>query len=404
MISFLRHSPWAILIICLILVTFRGLLPRWHFTLSGDFQRVYYPLAKYFAINHNLSHYQGILTYPPGANLFFILIPSTTIQVYEFFLVLINCLLVLILAKVTNHPIMLSLLILASGPIILFRFDVLVLVFLVCSIIAFRQKHFVQSGICLGLATVIKLFPLVLVPYFLLLLRFRKPSHIFAWLFSFLLTIIGVFVCYLWGTSQNWYPTLLKLNVSYNVSVHIESVVATVLTLVTAVTNPGPHGVLFQNDFWTLSPLYFLGHARIFKLFSPLVLGLIYLWVVVTHKQEKRFDVSAALLLTLSLIVSSQLFSPQYVLWPALLFSLLDPSDLQTKFWRSNLVIMTIILICTQLVYPLNYGGLINFYSLGTDVPIFLILVLRNFALIILTARLLLYGPQRANMPLLSPR
>lgn len=372
------------LILAIAIVVYLGFAQKWHFTLSGDLQNYYYPIAKHIFT-------PATLIYPPGANLFFMLLPSVSFDIYQIAFVAANIILVFILAFLTKRPGLLSILVLCAGPIVLFRFDLLVLTLLLFSIVAFQKEKHLLSGFFLGLATMTKLFPAVLLPYFLLVFWLQKRNFklIIAFLTSFVFATLLTFFLYAGVTQQNGMTILKDMNTVFSVSVHMESVVGSILTVITAFTNPGPHGVDFTNALWVLDPLYFFGHARIFKFISPLMMATVYLWVIYKQKRGPSFQIKDCLLIILALVVASQIFSPQYVLWPAFLFLLLSDKDLGTRFWKINLFLLLAGLVGTQLIYPLNYGELIDFFNQGINTHLFIILALRNLMLVILTLRLL---------------
>ncbi|MDO8514954.1 MAG: glycosyltransferase 87 family protein, partial [bacterium] len=340
--------------------------------LSGDLRGTYYPLAQ--------THLPGISIYPPGASLFFMLFPTGSLDLYQWSFVTINCLFLLIIARLTKRPNMLALIILAAGPILLFRFDLLVMLLVVLSIVTFRRNNFWLSGMFLGFATITKLFPVILIPYFLLVLFFNNRQKIIPWFLAYFVSIVSIFVFYVLFTGFDWLDVVLRSGGAFGVSVHVESVIATVLTLVTAITNPGSHGLEFKEALWALNPLYFLGHARIFKLISPVIITLVYGFILF---QKKTFAITKCLLIILTLLITSQLLSPQYVIWPAMLILL------EEKINKINIILLLLALVLTQIIYPLNYGEFLDFYNKGINLHLFLIMTARNLILVILTMRLL---------------
>lgn len=362
--------------LALALVVFLGFQHKWYFILSGDIKNYYYPIA-----NHVFT--AQTLIYPPGANLFFLLLPKYSFEIYQLAFIGANIIFLVLLLKITKKPLIFCGLVLCAGPIILFRFDLLVILLLVLAILAFKKGSFLFSGLFMGLATITKLFPVILLPYFLLLiLSTKKYKEFCLFLASFIFAVGITFFFYAYITNQNLLVIIRNMNTVLSVSVHMESVIGSLLTIITGFTNPGPHGVEFINAIWVLSPLYFLGHARIFKLISPFFLVAIYAVVFLKYHRSKILNISTCLLVVLSLLITSQLLSPQYILWPAFLLLLLPEKSL------TNLFLIFLALICTQVIYPLNYGELIDFYNLGINQYLFFIIALRNLLLVIVTIRL----------------
>ncbi len=366
-------------VISLLTVIFLGTQKRWLDILIGDLRGTYYSVSSYFWSHGNLTDFVGVSAYPPGANLFFIMLPAVSLEFNQWSLIIINCLFLFFIARLTKRPTLLALIILAAGPIILFRFDLLVMLLVVLAIVTFRQNSFYLSGIFLGAATITKVFPVILFPYFILVLFVSNRQKILPWLSAFFLSALSIFVGYFLLTNQDPRAVIAQTTGGLSSSIHVESVMATALTLITAITNPGPHGLEFVNARWNISPLYFLGHARLFKLISPFFVTLVYAFILFRYK---TFKIAGGLLIILTLLITSQLLSPQYIIWPAILVLLMDKIDRITIFF------LVAALVSTQIIYPLNYGEFLDFYNKGINGHLFLIMVIRNLSLVILTLRL----------------
>lgn len=354
------------LILALLLIIYLGFQPRWHYTLSGDIKNYYQPIA-----NHIFT--ANTLIYPPGANLVFLIFGKN-----ELTFVAANIFLILVLGYLFKNS-YLWLIILGAGPMILYRFDLFVMFLVVMAIKSFSRANFAWSGIFLGAAVMTKFFPIVLLPYFLLVLWPKKRIVLF--LTAFLFSALLILLIYLGITNLSLSTVINGLSFNLSKSVHMESVLGSALTIITSVTNPGPHGVRFENALWVLDPLYFLGHARIFQ-FLPLI-GLSFIYGMVFLKKTTQFIPAICISIILVLIISSQVFSPQYLLWPALLFPLYKNNKI-------NLLLLFAALVCTQIIYPLNYGELIDFFNLGINQPLFWIIATRNLLVIILTINVIL--------------
>ncbi|OGG07106.1 hypothetical protein A2872_02800 [Candidatus Gottesmanbacteria bacterium RIFCSPHIGHO2_01_FULL_42_12] len=366
-------------VISLLTVIYLGMQKRWLDILIGDLRGTYFAVSSYFWSNGNLTDFVGVSAYPPGANLFFMMLPAVSLEFNQWSLIIINCLFLFFIARLTKRPTLLALIILAAGPIILFRFDLLVMFLVVLSLITFRRNKFYLSGILLGAATITKIFPVILLPYFIFVLFVNNRQKILPWLSAFILSQVAIFVFFVLVTNQDPRAISSQTTGGLSTSVHVESVMATVLTLITAITNPGPHGLEFLNARWNISPLYFLGHARIFKLISPVFVALVYALILFRYK---TFKIADGLLIILTLLITSQLLSPQYIIWPAILVLLMDKID------RITIFLLVCALVSTQIIYPLNYGEFLDFYNKGINSHLFLIMAVRNLSLVILTLRL----------------
>lgn len=370
-------------ILALLVVVFLAFLPQWHYILSGDIKNYYYPVANHF---YSLD----TLIYPPGANLYFSLFPTWSLSVYEIFFVGANLVIILALTFLSQKSTVMSLLVLAIGPIILFRFDLLVVLLIVLAILTFQNNHYGRSGFYLGLATITKFFPLILIPYFLLILWSRKKISRF--LIGFSAAIIFITLLYLIVSRVNPLTITSGFYFNFSKSVHMESVIGTTLSLITSYTNPGPHGVDFINALWVLDPLYLLGHARIFRYLAPAGLILVYLFIFITGQKIKSLEFTKCLQIILSLVITSQVFSPQYLIWVTFLFPFI-------KAAKIDIALIVLILVCTQLIYPLNYGELVDFFNWGRNPQLFWILTTRNLLLLILTVKLFRYEEFLSILP-----
>jgi hypothetical protein len=89
------------------------------------------------------------------------------------------------------------------------------------------------------------------------------------------------------------------------------------------------------------------------------------------------------------IVATSQVISPQYLYWPFLLVPSLAANTLKDNFWKINLVLIFIIFLLTQIVYPLNYNMLVfAFYGARHDEWIFWVMTTRNLILLLLAIRL----------------
>lgn len=368
-----------ILAIALAIVVYLGFQHQWYFILSGDIKNYYFPIASHVFTSHTLI-------YPPGANLFFLVLPAISFNIYQLTFIAVNILLILGLNFLTKKPHLLALILLCAGPIVLFRFDLLVITLIILGLWAFQKEKMFLSGIFIAAAVATKLFPLVLLPYLLLAtLSFQMRLKFLAAFGVALVLIVSVYLGLTRIPLQSVYD---GFSFSFSQSVQMESVPGSFLTLATFFTNPGPHSVDFINARWVLSPLYYLGHARIFRVLVPGVLAGVYLAVIWRSRKNRVLSISSCVLIILGLVIASQAFSPQYVLWPVFLLLLVPIKELATNFWRVNLALILLALICTQVIYPLNYGEFIDFYNRGINQHLFWINSARNFSLIILAARL----------------
>jgi hypothetical protein len=72
-----------ILIFSVLVIVFLGYQQRWYDLLKGDLLGTYYPLSRYFLSHGDLASFTSVSSYPPGANLFFLLLPALSPKFYE---------------------------------------------------------------------------------------------------------------------------------------------------------------------------------------------------------------------------------------------------------------------------------------------------------------------------------
>lgn len=400
---------WApFLLVCLILI-FLGYQDKWHTHLAGDIGNYYWPtgIFVFFHQNPTALKVSEILVYPPGANLVFAIVSLSQIFqrsliVYEYFFVLLNLMLLGGIywffsrqkgITLTNLYIYLLFLI-AAGPLILFRFDTVVIFLLILSIHFFNKSSFWLSGFMIGLAISVKVFPLFLVPYFCLLLYLKKGLRgLIFYSLSATTAIAVVVVCYVMISRQSLSTIETGIGYHFIKAVHVESIYGTILTLVALLKHPVPPPIEFTNGVFGLSWQYLLGHKRIFNYFGILGVSLTYGIILVKflRQQANKISYSSAVLITIMvcIVATSQVISPQYLYWPFLLVPSLAANTLKDNFWKINLVLIFIIFLLTQIVYPLNYNMLVfAFYGARHDEWIFWVMTTRNLILLLLAIRL----------------
>ena len=241
------------------------------------------------------------------------------------------------------------------------------------------------------MATMTKIFPMVLLPYFLLL-TFKKTKSLIPPIklgIVFSVTILISATLYMLIFKDKPSSIFEMLNYNFAKSVHIESLLGTTLTAMTMVKYPGAHEIGFFNGLFVLTPLYFFGHSRIFRFTNMVGFAFTYALIVFSWKRITKMSVEICLIIILTLIVTSQVISPQYLIWPFLLVPLLPVKRLATRFWKINLILITLIFLCTQYVYPLHYNELIfNFFGSGKSSEVFWVNFSRNIFILALTVRL----------------
>ncbi len=264
----------------------------------------------------------------------------------------------------------------ALGPILLFRFDALVTLTVLLSLLAFAKEKFARAGFWLGLATGLKVFPIIILPYLALALwRKRQWKQILTLGIYFLeALILPVLVFFILGGNLEQIGGALGFHSLKLIS--IESLPGSLITGWSLLTKGVPPALLAGYGIWAVP-----GPAALFNRLWLVPLGLVY--YLIYQRGVKAFGWNVPLALILTFLVFSKNLNPQYLWW----FMALLP------FARAGRLVWTLTLavaFLNQLVYPLFYTTLIeNFYQKNQSYWIYYLLLLRNLGIVYLTWKIL---------------
>lgn len=394
----------------LLIILFCAHEPAWRDHLQAD-------VSTFFArANHFLTHESwagvGYNEYQPGALWFFVSIGLLTSAPgnFEAFLTateLVNLLLIaahfcLILKHGNTQGAWLFLgLAVAAGPILLFRFELLVSLLTLLLWFAFQQKRYSQSGLLLGLATSIKLYPIVLLPLLLgALLYERKWTQVARTTMFFLIGLLTPVVLMLMlGGSM---PEIFQgMRVHALKPIGLESFWGNLITIVQGflgiplriTPGYGVHGLSTDLPFLTTS---FLNNMW---MLPTGIITIVCLWMGRTRGWA---DSGFAFLVLLTFVYFSKVVNPQYLWWPLVFLPLVPTSWFEKKMrgivW--SLAIMSLLL--TQVVYPLRYTEFLDWFHGSVPTPrMFVVMVVRNvllLALLILATYGLLRLPRAKHL------
>ena len=329
--------------------------------------------------------------YQPGALVFLssMSLPlrlSHTLGFYEKSLKIINLALLLLIGIViysqakASGLTLFSLILLVSGPIILFRFEALVILFTLLSLWQFEKQHWLAGWVWLTLGIATKVYPIFLVP--LVLIATHKQAGTKAtikqatiWLLLLILSV-GFFSLVF---RQPLPQMLTSLSFHSQKPLHIESVWAIVPTLTYWVTHGRPPQHINQGIIGLPFSVISTSTINLLKLLSFVMLGALYVKILRQKKLlASRADNWVQVLLLVT--VTSFILSPQYLLWWAYLWPL--------SRWRLTTpfaILVLTILALTQYVFPLSYTNLVDhFFAEGTSSFVYWVLTLRNVLLVVL--------------------
>ena len=391
-------SVWFLLAITTLVLFFLVTLAynqSWRYHLDVDVWGFYYPRLVHFLDNLSFAGI-GENEYFPGA-MFFFLIPGLALlfgpnnaQTYLAGLITVNILTIIILLYLYrrhNHfsPLIFLAILLFSGPIFFFRHDLFVSLVVILSLLLWKLHKRNFAALILGISVSIKIYPLLILPYFLILslknYNLRKSVEIFVIFISGAFLVFGLYS--LLGSSPNEILDTIHLNSLK--PVHIESLWGSFLTIFSKMINgqwalgKGEHGIFGIDSRYIFLPLTFYNY------FWIIPLGIFYLSLYKKVSKNGELMIEAVFLILLLFIIFSKILTGQYIFWILALFPLFKyHQKLETLYVISFLIILFIVFL-TQYIYPLHYNELLGiFYTSGSQVKYFYILLLRNLLLLVL--------------------
>jgi len=274
------------------------------------------------------------------------------------------------LVLVKNRPLFLTSL-MFFGPILLFRFDAAVTLLLLTAFWAFNRQKIPLSGLALGLATGIKVFPLIFLQYLTWLSRRRLLLLIY---FAEGL-ILPALIFWLLGGSGDQIAAALSFHSLKLIS--IESLPGSMITGWSLLLQGEPPPLLAGYGIWAIP-----GPAGLFNWLWLVPVGLIYAGLFFCGRL-KKFSWRVPLALILLFLVFSKNLNPQYLWW---YMAFLPMLKLDRPVWLAACAAAGL----NQLVYPLFYTQLIeDFYQSNRQHWVYYCLLLRNVAIVYLTWKIL---------------
>lgn len=370
--------------------------PAWSGHASYDVS-VFYSRAQHFFKEGSYATLK-FNEYQPGALLYFALLSPALniINSGDFFLKVfigVNVLLCILYGEAINKYaghwgiITYALIVIFSGPILLFRFEMFCHLLVFGSIYFWHRKKPYLSLFLLGWSIMTKVYPVILIPYFLMVAWQTYPLKkilkilLFS-LGSFLLSVGAYFII----LKDSPASIMSGLEVQSKKPLTIESVPAVVASSI-KYWSTGKIVKLESYLMWGISQDELLGERWIYNVLWIIPLSIFYLWLSKKQNLIKKMHFSViATLITLFLFFSSQL-APQYLLWFVLFLPLfMNQGSSKYKWHRIWLLITTLVMLLTaQVVFPIYYTELIeDFFKNNGNPDIFYILVIRNILLTML--------------------
>lgn len=308
--------------------------------------------------------------YQPGALWFFVVVkwlagPLSNFNDYLLALAVSNLALLAIMLIFVDEKMKprsfwtLLALIMFTGPILVFRFEVLVVLMVLASWRLWIRQDLEGSAVLLGLATATKIYPLIILP---LLLRSAYVesgmSQVIRVGTSYalgLMMMIGTWALFGGTWASAWSAMHYHLDKPFGIDGLWGGVIPLIQKVagVELIMNPrnGVHG--FDPSIGE-----YLSVAFSWLWVPVLVLYTICLW------HPKRGDSCPSALLLFSYIgafvVLSKVSNPQYMWWSVAFLPFVSNAEMSSRKMYATMVIVTLSLVLSQVVYPLNYSLLIE--------------------------------------------
>jgi hypothetical protein len=274
------------------------------------------------------------------------------------------------------------------GALSYLRFDVMPAVLAGGALLAARRRPWV-SGALTGLGAAIKLWPALLIPFFLANRQGRKAA---AWSFvgvGFGLALLSLVI-------GGWSRLISPLTWQSGRGLQIESIWATPLMVARA----------FRPDRWIVDISKYQAYEIFGAGVKPLLLisslaTLLGLLMIVAlyvrcfrNPDPSPVAVGLAIMTTVAImIITNKTLSPQYLLWlggPLAAVILLAPAatDAERRAIRRLALQLLGLALLTHLVYPLLYDGLLGRQGYLMIIVSTVVTALRNIALLLFTIEL----------------
>jgi hypothetical protein len=267
----------------------------------------------------------------------------------------------------------------AAGPILLYRFDLLVSLLVLISWLLVYHHLWSWSAFVLGVATATKLYPIVVLPLVLLeAWRTRQWGTLARLLGCFAAGVAIVVVPFLlFGGSLAGIATSFD---KYAVKpVGLDSLWGSALTLgwqVFAATLPVLDSA---NGIHGIAPASALVPLRWYDLAWVVPVGIFLATLAGTTKRIDARDALLPVIVLTLFTLSAKVINPQYLWWFVSLLPLVSLKHWPA--WHQAALISTALLslVLTQLVYPLHYNEFLDwFYGRSPSSGLFIISLIRN--------------------------
>lgn len=385
-----KYFCYLFFLACVLVIILQGLHPTWNNHLVTDL----FIFKERSVGNFTNNEYQ------PGALLFLSLLsPFAINQVFDVFKIAffsINILLIFLIAffvqriSKPENNIILGLIILFTGPILLFRFELLVIFLVISSFYYFKKDIFDISSILLALATTVKVYPIIYLPYLIINLYKQKGmKDSIRFFLSFIATsgILLLGFMYLYNFSSIQLIDSLRYHLYKPIGV--EGFWSSVISIIHILSTGSLSSLTSEYLTWGISrhnqilPMWF------FDNFWILILALLY-FLYFRRNVDKKFNEIFVITITLATVTFSKLSSPQFLIWFVFLLPIVKLKKfIQNTRYSLILILSLVTAFLTQYIYPLNYSEFLSVFNKGTTTYLFYIFILKNLSLLVIFYMLL---------------
>ncbi len=271
----------------------------------------------------------------------------------------------------------------AMGPILLFRFELLVSLLTLVAWMLFQKDRHADAALLLGIATSIKLYPVVLMPVVLMpgfaARDWRGMLHTLLWFFIGLLGPVVLAI----ELGLSFDGMLQSLAIHQLKPVGLEGFWGNAITIVQYLAgiplritpNYGVHGLTTDlpllsdpvlNNFWILPT-----GAAIIGIFR-------------VGRRRGFTDPGYAFLLLFAFLFFSKVVNPQYLWWAVAFLPFIPLAWFKTSLRKFVILSVMAGLLMTQVIFPLNYTEYLDWFHGTVASPrLFVIMALRTLLLLV---------------------
>lgn len=253
------------------------------------------------------------------------------------------------------------------------RFDIVPSALTLLAVICAERKRWGWAFVCLALATLCKIYPVLLLPPFFLALQMEMKGNWYVWrrwrpLGTFLLVCVVVMgISFLLSAVG----TIAPLNYFSYRPVQAESLAASILWFLSVLgVNPSSYiyafGSLSVNSPFSASV----------SLVATMLLGVGLLYIYWLQWRAKIDLATATLLSLLIMIATSKVFSPQYLIWVVPLVAYIGGKN------RWYLLVWGLIGLLTTWIYPYIYNMVHHIEAVPGVFLFYPVVTLRNLLLL----------------------